>query len=151
MGVPDAKGRLQYTTDARGNRIMDFSHAGYKGGGVRIPDVSRGAHGQARLRVTTPRRFRRPSTRCRSCPVDANGFRGAVLLERGSIRRRRRARIAASGVVLRGSGSGDERDDAPRHGRAASGRSSWAARHVAARRHAGEGHRRLRARRRQHA
>ena len=36
---PDANGRLVYTADARGNRIMDFSHAGYKGGGVRIPDV----------------------------------------------------------------------------------------------------------------
>ena len=36
---PDANGRLQYAADARGNRIMDFSHAGYKGGGVRIPDV----------------------------------------------------------------------------------------------------------------
>ena len=33
---PDANGRLQYTADARGNRIMDFSHAGYKGGGVRF-------------------------------------------------------------------------------------------------------------------
>jgi hypothetical protein len=32
-------GRLRYGTDARGNRIMDFSHAGYKGGGVSLPDV----------------------------------------------------------------------------------------------------------------
>lgn len=32
---PDATGRLHYTADARGNRIMDFSHAGYKGGGAR--------------------------------------------------------------------------------------------------------------------
>ena len=34
-----AGGKLQYTTDARGNRIMDFSHAGYKGGGVALPNV----------------------------------------------------------------------------------------------------------------
>jgi hypothetical protein len=34
---PGAKGRLQYSADARGTRIMDFSHAGYQGGGVRIP------------------------------------------------------------------------------------------------------------------
>ena len=27
----DAAGKLRYGTDARGNRIMDFSHAGYKG------------------------------------------------------------------------------------------------------------------------
>jgi hypothetical protein len=39
---PDAKGRLQYTADARGNRIMDFSHAGYKGGGVRSLGVDPG-------------------------------------------------------------------------------------------------------------
>jgi hypothetical protein len=25
---------LHYGTDARGNRIMDFAHAGYKGGGI---------------------------------------------------------------------------------------------------------------------
>src|SRR5438034_5798439 len=31
--------RLHYRTDARGNRIMDFSHAGYKGGGVALPIV----------------------------------------------------------------------------------------------------------------
>src|ERR1041384_3457295 len=30
-------GKLRYKTDSRGNVIMDFSHAGYQGGGVRIP------------------------------------------------------------------------------------------------------------------
>jgi hypothetical protein len=43
----DDQQRLHYGTDARGNRIMDFSHAGYKGGGVALPMVrvarSRGA------------------------------------------------------------------------------------------------------------
>src|SRR5258705_8825024 len=34
---PSPDGKLHYKTDARGNRIMDFSHAGYQGGGVRIP------------------------------------------------------------------------------------------------------------------
>jgi hypothetical protein len=31
--------KLRYTIDERGNRIMDFSHAGYKGGGVTLPTV----------------------------------------------------------------------------------------------------------------
>src|SRR5215470_11124304 len=31
--------RLHYQTDANGNRIMDFSFAGYGGGGVRTPAV----------------------------------------------------------------------------------------------------------------
>ena len=29
--------RLRYAQDARGNRIMDFSFAGYRAGGVRLP------------------------------------------------------------------------------------------------------------------
>jgi hypothetical protein len=34
----DAKGKLAYKPlNAQGDRIMDFSHAGYKGGGVAIP------------------------------------------------------------------------------------------------------------------
>src|SRR5258707_4809109 len=34
-----ANNKLVYDTDARGNRIPDFSHAGYQGGGVAIPDA----------------------------------------------------------------------------------------------------------------
>src|SRR3989442_16045413 len=33
-------GRLHYGVDTRGNRIMDFSPAGFKGGGVALPAVS---------------------------------------------------------------------------------------------------------------
>src|SRR2546430_15639609 len=32
--------RLQYTQDANGNRIMDFSFAGYQGGGVQLPSAT---------------------------------------------------------------------------------------------------------------
>ena len=35
----DPAGRLSYATDNRGDRVPDFSHAGYGGGGVPIPDV----------------------------------------------------------------------------------------------------------------
>src|SRR5690348_2592902 len=36
---PGADGKLVYIADSLGNRIPDFSHAGYKGGGVNIPYV----------------------------------------------------------------------------------------------------------------
>ena len=36
---PGPDGKLDYKSDARGNRIMDFSSAGYKGGGVAWPHV----------------------------------------------------------------------------------------------------------------
>jgi hypothetical protein len=98
-------GRLQYTTDNRGNRVMDFSHAGYKGGGVALPAVrvaltikpvtgDNTAHIQAAIDQVS-RRER-----------DKDGFRGAVVLERGSYDVAGELKITAAGVVLRGSGSG---------------------------------------------
>src|SRR6186997_2641713 len=34
-----ADGKLAYKTTPAGDRIMDFSYAGYRGGGVALPDV----------------------------------------------------------------------------------------------------------------
>src|SRR6478672_11315918 len=36
---PGPDGKLVYKTTQAGDRIMDFSHAGYMGGGVALPDV----------------------------------------------------------------------------------------------------------------
>src|SRR5687767_14222731 len=36
---PGPKGKLVYKTTPGGDRIMDFSHAGYMGGGVALPTV----------------------------------------------------------------------------------------------------------------
>jgi hypothetical protein len=102
---PDAKGRLQYTAGARGNRIMDFSHAGYKGGGVRIPDV-RAARTVKPVAGDNTAEIQAAIDEVSKLAPDANGFRGAVLLERGSYDVAGNLRITASGVVLRGSGSG---------------------------------------------
>ena len=98
-------GRLVYTADARGDTIVDFSHAGYGGGGAAIPDVppaivvrpgdgDDGARVQAALEIVSAR------------PVAADGFRGAVLLEPGRFDVAASIRISSTGVVLRGSGSG---------------------------------------------
>src|SRR4051812_23447255 len=35
----DASGRMVYRTTPAGDRIMDFSHAGYMGGGVALPNM----------------------------------------------------------------------------------------------------------------
>jgi hypothetical protein len=97
--------RLHYGTDARGNRIMDFSHAGYKGGGVRLPIVNV-------ARTLTPAagdntaRIQAALDDVSRLPVTAEGFRGAVLLQPGTYDVVRPLTIAASGVVLRGGGAG---------------------------------------------
>jgi len=103
---PDARGRLQYTVDTRGNRIMDFSHAGYKGGGVRIPDV-RVARTVTAFAGDNTAQIQAAIDEVSRLAPDDNGFRGAVLLERGAYDVAGTLRISSSGVVLRGSGSSE--------------------------------------------
>ena len=101
------EGKLQYTPDEKGNRIPDFSYAGYKAGDEAIPHVP--------VKVSVPFRAGDATLRIQSAidyvaslPMDKNGFRGAVLLERGVFEVQGALRIAASGVVLRGSGVNDK-------------------------------------------
>lgn len=100
-------GSLSYTPDERGNRIPDFSYAGYKAGAQAIPEVP--------VKVFVPSKkgdatFRIQSAidHVSSLPIDKNGFRGAVLLEKGRFQVDGALHITASGVVLRGSGMSDE-------------------------------------------
>ena len=104
---PDANGRLQYTADARGNRIMDFSHAGYQGGGMRIPDV-RAARIVKPVEGDDTAQIQAAIDAVSALNRGADGFRGAVLLEAGHYDLGAPVRIATSGVVLRGSGSGPD-------------------------------------------
>jgi hypothetical protein len=99
---PGADGRLVYVADPRGNRIPDFSHAGY-GGGAAIPDVP--------VRVVVPPRPGDNGPRIQAAidyvsglPPDPSGFRGAVLLFAGRHGVAGHLRLGASGVVLRGQG-----------------------------------------------
>ena len=79
-------GKLAYKTTERGDRIMDFSHAGYMGGGVAIPDVpvkqtvkpdgGEGADDTAAIQAAIDE--------VAQLPLDDKGFRGAVLLAPGT-------------------------------------------------------------------
>jgi hypothetical protein len=103
---PGGDHRLRYGTDARGNRIMDFSHAGYKGGGVRLPDV-RVARTIGAVPGDNTSRIQAAIDEVSAGTPAADGIRGAVLLTPGTYEVGGPLRIAASGVVLRGSGSGE--------------------------------------------
>ena len=85
---------------------MDFSHAGYKGGGVTLPYVP------AKLTVhplgedtDCTDYIQQAIDMVSALPQDADGFRGAVLLAPGRYVCERTIQIKADGVVLRGSGS----------------------------------------------
>ncbi|MEV7192241.1 hypothetical protein AB0N81_10590 [Streptomyces sp. NPDC093510] len=95
--------RLAYTPDKQGNRIPDFSSAGY-GGGTAIPKVpvvarvaaAAGGDDTARIQAAIDQAAARPAS---------GGVRGAVLLEPGKFRVTASLKLP-SGVVLRGSGTG---------------------------------------------
>jgi hypothetical protein len=97
-------GKLAYRTWGNGNKIMDFSHAGYMGGGVALPDV-------AVVRTLNPSGG--DDSAALQGAIDAvaalplqGGFRGALLLGAGTFHLSTQINITSSGVVVRGSGSG---------------------------------------------
>ena len=108
-------GRLVYTPHAnsgetnRVNVIPDFSHSGYRGGGVKLPEVPVQA-------VIEPRegpdrkRIQAAIDAVSELPLDENGFRGAVLIKAGTYDISEEGgnglSIRVSGVVVRGEGQG---------------------------------------------
>jgi hypothetical protein len=101
---PGANGKLVYKTLPAGDKIMDFSYAGYRGGGISIPDVP--------VKITLSPVAGDNSDAIQNAINEvskmklANGFRGAILLKPGTYDCEKALRITASGVVLSGSGSG---------------------------------------------
>lgn len=100
-------GSLVYVSDAAGNKIADFSWAGYRCGGVSLPTVpvlktlspvsgDNTASIQAALDELAAR------------TPDANGFRGALLLSAGAYVITGTLYVRESGIVLRGAGEGSD-------------------------------------------
>jgi hypothetical protein len=98
----DSSGKLVYRTLPHGDRILDFSYAGYMGGGVSLPQVPM-------VRTVAPSggddtaAIQGAIDEVSALPVK-NGFRGAVVLKPGVFQCSKTISITASGVVLRGSG-----------------------------------------------
>ncbi|MCW3093754.1 MAG: pectate lyase [Ferruginibacter sp.] len=96
-------GKLVYSPDSAGNRIPDFSFCGYKASEQAIPNIAvkvvvPTAKGDATLRIQSALDY------VAGLPINSDGFRGAVLLQRGEYEVFGQLRISAPGVVLRGSG-----------------------------------------------
>jgi len=102
-------GKLVYGADEYGNRIPDFSSVGYEGGGVPIPDIAVRAtiDRVAGEKDSTPR-IQQAINELAKQPIDQDGFRGALLLRAGSYPIAGTLRVNASGIVLRGEGSGGQ-------------------------------------------
>ncbi|MDR2937805.1 MAG: DUF6298 domain-containing protein [Prevotellaceae bacterium] len=96
---------LTYTADERGNRVPDFSYAGYMAGEQEIPMATVRARVQPMSGDATAT-IQAALDYVATLPVDKNGLRGAVLLAEGTYNVEGALRMNASGVVLRGSGVG---------------------------------------------
>ena len=103
---PGMDGRLVYIADSLGNKIPDFSNAGYKGGGITIPYVPAKATVWP-IAGDNSDKIQKVIDSVSVLPPDAYGFRGAVLLKMGLYQLDKPLYIKSSGVVLRGEGMSD--------------------------------------------
>lgn len=105
---PDGKLHYQaYGPD--GDCIPDFSHCGYGGGRIPIPNVAVKATVMPGSRPGDDTSLIQDAIDGVSkLTPDKDGLRGAVLLKRGRYRIEGALRIGASGVVLRGEGQGED-------------------------------------------
>lgn len=97
-------GKIQYAEDQFGNRVIDFSHCGYKNSNEDIPLIEN--------KIFVPMQIgdaseiiQRAIDYVENLPLNKSGFRGSVLLDKGIYNLDEPLRITKSGVVLRGSGN----------------------------------------------
>jgi len=102
---PAKNGRLIYKTTPEGDKIMDFSSAGYMGGGVSLPNVPVVLTVNPSGAIDATKSIQAAIDSVEALPLK-NGFRGAVQLAPGTFFCNATITISADGVVLRGSGSG---------------------------------------------
>lgn len=104
--VAFTNGKLVYAPDSLGNRIPDFSYAGYKASEQPIPNVA--------VKIVVPITKGDATASIQSAinylailPLDKDGFRGAILLQKGIYKVYGQLKISVSGIVLRGSGTNE--------------------------------------------
>src|SRR3954451_13289298 len=108
---PGADGRLVYGTQPSGDRIPDFSMVGYKNGSVALPNTTGGVAVPVKqtinpgaVGVDMTSTIQNAINAVSALSLDANGFRGAVLLTAGNYPISGTLNINATGVVLMGVG-----------------------------------------------
>ncbi|MES1224642.1 MAG: hypothetical protein ABUT20_54625, partial [Bacteroidota bacterium] len=97
-------GSLKYIPDENGNIIPDFSRVGFYSGDKTIPDI-------AVVKTVAPtgtdndeRAIQAAIDEVAKMPLDKNGYRGTVLLKKGTYKIPESIHINSSGIVLRGEG-----------------------------------------------
>lgn len=105
--------RLITPQDELGNRIPDFSTAGYRNGNEPLPDVGELINPFRTVRVSpiegdNTEHVQAAIDQVEALPLDENGFRGIVHFNAGEFPIEGGLTVLASGVILRGAGQGDD-------------------------------------------
>jgi hypothetical protein len=112
---PNACGKLRYGLyrnegdDAKLHSLPDFSYAGYLKGGVPIPNDIPTVVTLSPIAGNNRGQIQAAIDQVSQLPLNANGYRGAVLLTRGTYEVGNTLNIRSNGVVLRGEGQGNAR------------------------------------------
>lgn len=100
----NADGSLKYLPDAKGNTIPDFSHVGYHQGDKAIPAIAVVKTISANEGGDSQQLLQNAIDEVAQMPLNKDGFRGAILLKKGTYKIAGTIRINKSGIVLRGEG-----------------------------------------------
>lgn len=96
---------LTYLADEKGNTIPDFSNVGYMGGHIEIPNIKVVKILKAVENGSSEQLIQNAINEVAKLAPDANGFRGAILLKKGTYLIPGSILINTSGIVLRGEGN----------------------------------------------
>jgi hypothetical protein len=98
-------GSLKYTPDEKGNIIPDFSRVGYFSGDKAIPDVPVVKTISPVTDGSSEELIQSAIDEVAKKTPGKDGFRGAILLKKGTYKIPNNIRIETSGIVLRGEGN----------------------------------------------
>lgn len=106
ISIGFAGGHVTYGLNSVGDRIPDYSSAGYGGGGVTIPSPSVTTTLNPNASGDDTARIQAAIDNIGNQSVGANGFRGVLKLNAGVYRISTALNVGFSGIVIRGAGSG---------------------------------------------
>ncbi|HTN36521.1 MAG TPA: hypothetical protein VL053_05570 [Arachidicoccus sp.] len=98
----DNKGHLTYMPDEQGNTIPDFSKVGYAAGDQSIPEVPVVTTVNAPASGFSDQVIQDAINRIEKKSPDAQGYRGTILLKKGTYKILGTIQIHKSGIILRG-------------------------------------------------
>lgn len=101
----DADGTLKYIPDEKGNIIPDFSRVGYYNGDKEIPNVPVVKTIMPSVSGSSEEIIQSAINEVSKMSPDKNGFRGAILLKKGTYNIPGIIKVEANGIVLRGEGN----------------------------------------------